>query len=388
LCVVAMKMGMIRLGIVGIDGTRIKASSSRHETASAKTLEERLGEVDEEIEKLFKEAESAEEREADLYGGEVSVSHLPGELADLKRRQERLRKALGEAKGAGKGKKVAVADPESRVLPNKEGGYAPNYVPVLATDGEKGMILEAEVIAGADEGEATVGMVDRIEEDYGRKPEKLVADSASASLGNLAGLEERGVEAYIPIPQREDREGNPARREDVRRAVEEGEWDKLPVSTRTGKLDRAGFVYDREGDCYWCPMGKRLAYVGTQDKHRGKGGGVYRKYRCECGKGCPLRERCVAAKGREERTVFREEGEELREAMEERMKREEGKRTYAQRLWISESPNAVIKAVIGLRQFLLRGLEKVRTEFLWACTAHNLKKMVGILQAQRLAESG
>ena len=51
---------------------------------------------------------------------------------------------------------------------------------------------------------------------------------------------------------------------------------------------------------------------------------------------------------------------------------------------MAETPNAVIKQVMGLRQFLHRGLEKVRTEWLWACTAFNLGKLIkerGILRA-------
>jgi len=77
-----------------------------------------------------------------------------------------------------------------------------------------------------------------------------------------------------------------------------------------------------------------------------------------------------------------------REAMDKRMKSEEGKRVYAQRLWIAETPYAVLKGIMGLRQFLLRGLEKVRVEFLWACTAYNLMKTARILGKRRRAATG
>ena len=42
---------------------------------------------------------------------------------------------------------------------------------------------------------------------------------------------------------------------------------------------------------------------------------------------------------------------------------------------MAEYPTGILKSVLGLRQFLLRGLEKVRTEWRWACTAFNLKKL-------------
>ena len=56
---------------------------------------------------------------------------------------------------------------------------------------------------------------------------------------------------------------------------------------------------------------------------------------------------------------------------------------------IAETPFAILKGVMGLRQFLLRGLEKVRTEWLWACTAYNLKKLAqekALLRAAAAAE--
>ena len=61
---------------------------------------------------------------------------------------------------------------------------------------------------------------------------------------------------------------------------------------------------------------------------------------------------------------------------------------YRQRPRIAETPFAILKSVMGLRQFLLRGLEKVQTEWLWAVTAFNLMKLVralGALRAERAA---
>ena len=55
---------------------------------------------------------------------------------------------------------------------------------------------------------------------------------------------------------------------------------------------------------------------------------------------------------------------------------EDGKRMYRRRSWIAETPFAVLKTVMHFRRFLLRGLEKVKTEWLWACTAFNVRKMI------------
>ena len=52
------------------------------------------------------------------------------------------------------------------------------------------------------------------------------------------------------------------------------------------------------------------------------------------------------------------------------------KKRYDQRMRIGEAPFALIKNVIGLRQFLLRGAEKVETEWQWTCLAVNFDKLV------------
>jgi hypothetical protein len=81
---------------------------------------------------------------------------LPPQLADAKQRREQLEKALERARAADKARKtdgidpvknpaqVPTSDPESRVMPNKEGGYAPNYTPTATTDSHRGFIVDAE----------------------------------------------------------------------------------------------------------------------------------------------------------------------------------------------------------------------------------------------------
>jgi hypothetical protein len=270
---------------------------------------------------------------------------------------------------------VPVADPESTVQPNKDGGFAPNYTPMAAVDGHRGLIVETDVLSDGDEGRVMVPMVDAVTEDLGEKPEQLLADAANGTGHNLAELDARGIEAYIPLSQREDSADNPARRADPTTPVAPADWPKLPRNTRTGKLDRASFVYDGKADCYYCPMGHRLDFWRLQDKQRQRGA-IYRLYRCGACVTCPLAGECVSAKKSPYRTLFRDEAEPLREAMDARMNAEEGRKTYARRHWISETPFGRMKACMGVREFLLRGLENVKTEWLWACTAYNLWKLI------------
>ena len=60
-----------------------------------------------------------------------------------------------------------------------------------------------------------------------------------------------------------------------------------------------------------------------------------------------------------------------------------GREVYRQRQSVAESPFGVIKNVMGVRQFLSRGLENVRTEWRWVCTAYNLRILVKWVRRQR-----
>ena len=399
----AMTMGMILLAQTGLDGTKIRANSSRHGTASGETLAARLAALDDEVEELMSHWATADGVEDGLYGAEVTPNRLPRKLADLKRRQARLGKALEAAgrksAGAEEGKsasgkqtkkkkiKVPVADPESTVHPNKEGGYAPNYTPEALVDGAKGLIVGTDVLADPAEGDVVVPMVDELEKSLGQKPKQLLADGAYGSGENLSALASREVDALIPVSRTAEPlspEENPAVRADLSSPVPSAEWAKLPRNRQSKKLDRSAFVYDGAADCYWCPMGHRLGFIGIQNKQRsgGSGGGIYRRYRCDACETCPRSETCVASKTGV-RTIYREQYEPLREAMESRLRSKEGQASYRRRSWIAETPFAVIKTVMGVRQFLLRGLSKVKTEWLWICTAYNLNKMVRKVAALR-----
>jgi len=417
---VAMTMGLMRLNRIGLDGTRERANSSRHRTATAKTLEERLAALDVQIEAAFAEAEAEERREKDLFGN-TTPNKLPRDLAELKRRQQRLQKALDKARAmdakrgrtpeqapaaaegqaestqqapaapASKSKpraaQVPVADPDAAVMPNKDGGHAPNYTPVNAMDDERGYIADAEVDNRPVEGQATVATVDRIEENFGVKPPEVVADGAYANGQELSGLEARGVQAYVPVATAAgDAADNPAVRDDPTQPVSPEEWDRLPRSKkgkRKETLDRSAFIYDEANDCFYCPMGRKLERKDSVDRRRADGH-VVREHRYECVgcEDCPLGDACRQGSG--VRGVQVDEYEPVRQRVSSALKSTAGQAAYKRRSWICETPFAFIKTWMNFRQFLLRGLEKVQTEWLWACTAYNLRKLVADVRRMRV----
>lgn len=391
---VAMTMGMIRLNQVALDGTRVKANSSAHATATAKTLDQRLSVLNEQIEALFAQAEQADQQEKDLFGDSISTHSLPPELADLKRRQASLGKALKAAheadakrqkrkSGSKRPAKVPVADPDSVILPNKEGGYAPNFNPTAAVDGVCGMIVDADVLSQQSESETVIPTVEHIEADFGRKPDQFLADSAFATGSNLSGLAERGIEALMPVESTRLPEENPADRADPTHPVPQSDWPKLPRRAQTGKLDRAAFVYDAAKDCYYCPQGRALVFVQIKTKDRDTcDASEYRVYTCRSCEGCALAADCLSGKAKQ-RTVSHDQHEAVRQEVAARLKTESGRKAYARRAHLAETPNGHIKQVMGLRQFLLRGLDKVRTEWLWTCTAFNIRKLISAMEKVR-----
>ena len=386
----AMEMGLVELVEVAFDGTRVRADASRQRTWTVERVEAALRELGARIEQLFNELDAADASDTTLWG-ESQPRGLPPELADAQKRRERLlevQKRLQEADAARKSAGVKSpaqlpkADTDSSVMPNKEGGYAPNYTPTAATDGTQNFIVDCDVIAGPNEHAELLSSVDRIEENFQQKPGSVSADKAFGTGANLEGMEQRGVEFYTPVESPAAEEGNPAKREDPRQPVPEADWPKLPRNDKK-KLAKCCFVFDGTTNRYYCPMGREMPYRETKKFDRSQGKQAVRIYACKNCEGCPLSGVCLDARAKHGRTVTRDGHEPLRERMHAKLQTKQGRATYNRRMHIGETPFAVIKTIFEVRRFLLRGMEKVRTEWRWVCTAYNLKKLIAAWAALR-----
>jgi hypothetical protein len=356
-----------------------------------------LEELKTQMGQMLGEAEAVDAADAAVWG-ESQPPALPAELADAKRRQEKLREVLKKLQEADVSRKkdginpeknpaqLPQADADSRVMPNKEGGYAPNYTPVVATDGFQGFIADCDVISGPNEQNELPASVDRIEENFGRKPEQMLADGAFGTTANFEEMNHRQVDFYTPVESPLPQEGNPAKRDDPRQPVAPEDWPKLPRNDKK-KLAKSCFVYDEAADRYYCPMGRPMVYEETKKFDRSSGPVKLRIYRCKQCVGCPLAAECLDPKGKHGRTIGRDGAERLRDRVAKKLKTEAGRKTYNKRMHIAETSFAILKGILGVRQFLLRGLEKVRTEWLWVCTAYNLKKLTSAMARLR-AEAG
>jgi hypothetical protein len=375
---------------VAFDGTRVKANASRLHTWTAERVEAALLELAQQVGQMLGEAETADANDAAVWGAGTSQD-LPPELADAKQRRERLLELLAELREADAARKKdgiktpaqrPKADTDSTVMPNKEGGYAPNYTPVAATDGTRDFIVDCDVIAGPNEHTEILASVDRIEEDFEKKIDSVAADKAFGTGPNLAGMESREVNFHTPVESPSPQEGNPAKREDPRQPVAEADWPRLPRNDKK-RLAKTSFVYDQATDRYFCPMGQEMPYRETKKEKTSQGERASRVYACKHCENCPLAKDCLDPKAKRGRTIYRDAYEAQRERMHAKMQTEQGRTIYHRRMHIGETPFAIIKNILDVRRFLLRGLEKVRTEWRWVCTAYNLKKLMTAIAALR-----
>ena len=106
--------GLVKLGHVALDGTKIKANASKHKAMSYERMEKRAAELEAEVAKWLSAAEAADAAEDKLYGGDKTGEEMPDWVADKKRRAERIRKAKAEleaeAKAAAEAKLKAEAE--------------------------------------------------------------------------------------------------------------------------------------------------------------------------------------------------------------------------------------------------------------------------------------
>ena len=228
------KAGLVKLGHVAIDGSKIKANASKHKAMSYERMEARAKELETEVEKWFAAAEANDAEEDRLYGRDKRGDELPDWVADKQKRAETIRAAKAEleaeAKAAAEEKAKAQAeaeekrkaegrkkpgkpaappspepdpkaqknfiDPESRIMKSKE-GFVQAYNGQIAVDAKAQIIVAQGVTQCAADSGQLVPMIDAIEANLGRKPEQASADSGYCSEANLEAMERRNIDAYV-----------------------------------------------------------------------------------------------------------------------------------------------------------------------------------------------
>jgi transposase len=207
------RAGLVKLGQVAIDGTKLKANASKHKAMSYGRMGEKEAALHAEIAELLRRAEQADQDEDARYGPDRRGDELPAELA---RRESRLKKiqdakaaleaeAREQAAHAGRDPDRArpaptaqrnFTDPESKIQKTAD-GFIQGYTAQAAVDAHAQVIVAQDVTPmAADVGEL-VPQVTAIGRTLRQRPTQVLADAGYCSEENLHELERRGIDAYI-----------------------------------------------------------------------------------------------------------------------------------------------------------------------------------------------
>ena len=310
--------GLVKLGHVALDGTKVQANASKHKAMSYGRMKQQEPLLAAEVAKWFAEAEARDAAEDEALGAESRGDELPEWIANKVKRLAKMREAMASLEAEAQALAAAKAaesegaseplagmepsesgqsppavpeekaqrnftDPQSRIMKTAD-GFEQAYNAQAAVDESSQVIVATGLTNAGNDKEQVEPMVAAIEQQTGRRPGELSADSGYCSEQNLEHLSECGIRGY--------------------------------VATGRQKHGQASATGSRRGGPQTQAMAQRLKRGGHRSRYR-------------------LRKQTVEP-------VFGQ-----------------------------------IKAARGFRQFLLRGLEQVRQEWRLVCLAHNLLKLAG-----------
>jgi len=357
--------GLITLRRVMHDGTKIKAAASDQSFHRKATLEDHLKQAEEQLQAM-----------GDPRSEPLSQRTAKAHKRALCEKQRRLKQALKElaeleqsrskekTKGKEKQLRVSSTDPQARVMLGAKGGYAPSYNVQISTDATAKIIVGVGVTQSSSDVGELEPAVKRIEENLGQKPEQMVADGAYPTHDAIEAMAEQEIELIGPLPNRK-----------------KPSWDVLERHGVSPEFYPQAFSYDPSTDGYRCPAGKRLSFE-TEERQGGCVKRRYRARRADC-RSCPFQARCCPGT-KKGRSLVRMEKTAHQVAFEAKMQTAEAQQIYKERAGVAEFPNAWIKEKMGLRQFHLRGLVKVRLEALWACLTYNICQWIRLCWKPKL----
>jgi transposase len=210
------KAGLVKLGHVALDGTKIKANASKHKAMSYKRMKEEETRLEAEVAELLKRAEAMDEEEDRRYGKGKRGDELPTELAFRESRLKKIREAraaleaearLEAEKSQPKGEAVVprdnaqrnFTDPESHIMPAPGAKhFIQAYNAQAAVDSAHQVIVAAEVTnKPADRGQAEP-MIEIVKANTGQLPRQLSADAGYYSSDTVNNLTALGIDVYMP----------------------------------------------------------------------------------------------------------------------------------------------------------------------------------------------
>jgi len=366
--IVAKTMGMATLGLVALDGSKVRANSGIDTFKKLRDWKELLKEAKDEAQRIISEAEKTDREENKVYGEDKTGNELPKEIEVVQDRIEKIEALIRKAKELGKedASRVSLTDADASFM-HKGNTSIPAFNAQAAVT-EDQIIVYADVTTEPIDVNQTKKAIEGIKKTHKEKPEILVADTGYAGGENFRYLEDNKIDGYIPSGDE--------------RHIGSNKRQKAREHLFTKEI----FTYDANKDKYTCPQSEKLMPVArTQIKSKYSAREIitYRTERGTCA-ACSVKEKCTTDV-KLGRAITRDGYEEYRERMRAKISTIEGRAIYGKRKCLVEPVFGQIKTRNGFSQFLLRGLEKVKLEWQIVATAHNLLKITSaIMKKERM----
>lgn len=333
---------------IAIDGTKIRAQNSKKNNYNAKKINEHLEYIENQRIDYIQSIEDHDLRDEKLK-----------QLDKRKEKYEQLQKSLELTDET----QISVTDPDSRALPLKMNIVQMSYNAQIATDSKYNLIAEYDATNEKDaESLANLAI---------KSKQAFQSDSQEPVI--LTALADKGYDSA--------KEMDKCHNEDIDTLVAM----KNPAnSSKSDKVKKEKFIYNKQKDIYTCPQGIVLERQGKVYERRVSKKKTYKFKRyvapfSKC-KDCPLLNECVTQAQQNNshgRKIDRGYYQDARDRNKENMKK--NKQKYKKRQTMVEHPFGTIKRQWGYDYTLLKGLEKVKTEFSIIFLCYNLKRVSQII---------
>jgi transposase len=320
----ATKLGMVKMGRVALDGTKLEANASKHKAMSYGRLVDKEEQVEAEIAALeakaaalLADAEATDEAEDATFGVDGKDMDLPAELDRREKRLARLQAAraqieaeaadkarrhaedkerrrrqrtgtsdqqavidAGEAAAKARPKPKAQAnftDPDSRIMKNSDGAYIQAYNAQAVVDEAHQVITAADVMTNASDALNYTTMLDQSAQNTGRHPKQALVDAGYCSETNLEAAQERqlacGTDTFMATGRLgHDEQVQPAPRGRIPKNATLKERMARKLRTKPGRTAysrRKAIVEPVFGQIMTCQNGRQL-FLRGEDGARGE----------------------------------------------------------------------------------------------------------------------
>jgi transposase len=341
---VCLRLGLIEGNTLFVDGTKIRANASMKNTWTAERCRKSLREIDQRVEAIMAECESADREETD----QTSLVRMNNELRVQRQLKSKIGKLFEELSQEDK-RSINTTDPHSVRMRNG-GQIETGYNCQSVVDDCHGLIVHTQVLDQSNDGGLFSAQISAAHQALGKTCEKACADAGYGGSEDLRKALDQGVDVVVPIVRHSD--------------------------------FRDHFTYDAHADVYRCEQGHELKYIGDNKDHRSRMYQIAERATCQC---CPLFGTCTKAKAG--RRVERPFAEEVREHLEARMAMPDARLLMRRRKMRAEHPFGHIKHNLGMRMFYMRGLRGTDAEMALAATAFNLTRMSKLVGVRQLVEA-